>query len=68
MILLLVWSVWYHFQGKFQGQFTKWQYFPMELSDYKYVILRTNRPRCALNANLLNDESFSGETSGRASL
>ena len=37
----------------------------MELSDCNYVILRTNRARCALNKkilNLLNEESVSGES------
>ena len=40
----------------------------MELCD---VILRTNRVRCALNMeilDLLNEESFSGANSSRASL
>ena len=43
----------------------------MELRDYNYVILWTNRARCALNKkilNLLNEESVSGGSSGRASL
>ena len=40
----------------------------MELCD---IILRTNRVKCALNMeilDLLNKESFSGASSGRASL
>ena len=40
----------------------------MELCD---IILRTNRVRCALNMEILdlfNEESFSGASSGRASL
>ena len=43
----------------------------MELSDCNYVILRRNRAQCALNKkflNLLNEENFSGEISGRACL
>ena len=46
--ILLVWSANGDgpFQGKFQSEFTKWRYLPMELCD---VILRTNRVRCALN-------------------
>ena len=47
------------------------RYLPMELSDCNYVILQTNRVRCALNRkifNLLNEESVSGESSGRACL
>ena len=42
----------------------------MELSDCNYAILRRNRARCAVNKkilNLLNGESVSGESSGRAS-
>ena len=43
----------------------------MRLCDFNCVILWTNRARCALNReilNLLNEESVSGESSGRASL
>ena len=38
----------------------------MELSDRNYVILRTSKVRIKLD--LLNQESVSGESSGRASL
>ena len=41
------------------------------LCDHNYVILRTNRARCALNKeilDLLNEDSVSGVRSSRASL
>ena len=50
------------------SQFTKRRYLPMELSDCNYVILWTNRVKCALNTNilyLLNEESVSRESSAR---
>ena len=67
--ILLVWSANGDapFQGKFQSQFTKRRYLPMELCD---VILR-KRVRCALNMeilDLLNKDNVSGARSGRASL
>ena len=45
--------------------FTVKRYLLMELSNYNYVILRTNRARCALNKkilNLLNEEIFLEKT------
>ena len=59
------------FRGKFWDQFTKRRYLPMDFRDCNYVILGTNRARCSLNKkilNLLNEDSVSGENSGRASL
>ena len=37
----------------------------MGLCDRDYVILRTNRARCALNKEMFNEENVSGARSGR---
>ena len=45
----------------FQGQFTKRRYLPIGLCGRNCVILPTNSTRFALNKEILNVESVSGE-------
>ena len=78
MILLVVWSanadgsaVTSKASFKVNLQIYTIRYLPNELCDCNCVIHRTNRARCTLNMkilDLLNEESVSRESSGRASL
>ena len=51
-------------KDSFKGQLAIYNTLPLDLCDHNYVILRTNRARCAIYKeilDLLNVESASGE-------
>ena len=68
-ILLVVWSA--NSDGSATSKASLKVMMILSVCNRNCVILRTNRARCALNKeifDLLNEESVSGESSGRASL